>query len=113
MKYYKNGNLYQYLDRSNGVLSWTNIVDTLRGIAGGLERIHAEGKVHKNLHGGNLLVDEKFFIGTHISDVGLHGPCYYRENKNSNHQICGVLPYIAPEVLRGENYSTASDIYSF
>jgi len=23
------------------------------------------------------------------------------------------LPYIAPEVLRGENYSTASDIYSF
>jgi serine/threonine protein kinase len=25
----------------------------------------------------------------------------------------GVLPYIAPEVLRGKNHSTASDIYSF
>ncbi|EXX73856.1 uncharacterized protein OCT59_008971 [Rhizophagus irregularis] len=109
MKYYKNGNLYQYLDRSNGILSWINIIDTLWGIARGLEKIHAEGKVHRNLHGGNLLVDEKFLIGTRIADVGLHGPCYYHENKS----ICGVLPYIAPEVLRGEDYSTASDIYSF
>ncbi|RGB41313.1 kinase-like domain-containing protein [Rhizophagus diaphanus] len=61
--------------------------------------IHAEGKVHRNLHGGNLLVDEKFLIGTRIADVGLHGPCYYHENKS----ICGVLPYIAPEVLRAKS----------
>jgi hypothetical protein len=52
----------------------------LRGIAKGLERIHADGKVHKNLHGGNLLVDEKVYIGTRISDVGLHGPCDRHEN---------------------------------
>jgi serine/threonine protein kinase len=25
----------------------------------------------------------------------------------------GVLPYIAPEVLRGKHHSIASDIYSF
>ncbi|CAI2161780.1 19393_t:CDS:2 [Funneliformis geosporum] len=30
-----------------------------------------------------------------------------------SNQIYGVLPYIAPEILRGESYSTASDIYSF
>ena len=41
MKYYENGNLYQYLDHSNGILSWRDIIDTLWGIAGGLERIHA------------------------------------------------------------------------
>ncbi|PKC63575.1 hypothetical protein RhiirA1_537669 [Rhizophagus irregularis] len=59
MKYYKNGNLYQYLDRSNGILSWINIIDTLWENARGLKKIHAEGKVHRNLHGGNLL-DENF-----------------------------------------------------
>ena len=30
-----------------------------------------------------------------------------------NNQIHGALPYITPEVLHGENYSAASDIYSF
>ncbi|CAB4405084.1 unnamed protein product [Rhizophagus irregularis] len=44
MKYYENGNLYQYLDRSNGILSWRDMIDMLWGIAGGLERIHAEGE---------------------------------------------------------------------
>ncbi|RIA92040.1 kinase-like domain-containing protein [Glomus cerebriforme] len=110
MKYYENGNLYQYLDRSNGILSWRDIIDILWGVAEGLEKIHAEGKVHKNLHGGNLLVDEKVTIDTRVSDVGIHGPC--SENKSSN-QIYGVLPFIAPEVLRGENYTASSDIYSF
>ncbi|RGB42407.1 kinase-like domain-containing protein [Rhizophagus diaphanus] len=46
-------------------------------------------------------------------DVGLCGPCYDHENKNSG-QIYGVLSYIAPEVLRGEDYYTpASGIYLF
>lgn len=116
MKYYENGNLYQYLDRSNGILSWRDMIDMLWGIAGGLERIHAEGKVHKNLHGGNLLIeDEKISTDARIGDVGLYGPSYNIKNiKNENpNQIYGVLPYVAPEVLRGKNYSTASDIFSF
>ncbi|EXX68697.1 uncharacterized protein OCT59_008950 [Rhizophagus irregularis] len=113
MKYYENGNLYQYLDRSNGILSWRDMIDILQGVARGLERIHIEGKIHRNLHGGNVLIeDEEISTDACISDVGLYGPCYYHENKNSG-QVYGVLPYIAPEVLRGENYSPASDIYSF
>ncbi|RGB32992.1 kinase-like domain-containing protein, partial [Rhizophagus diaphanus] len=31
----------------------------------------------------------------------------------SDDKICGVLPYIAPEVLNGEPYTLSSDIYSF
>ncbi|GBC07328.1 hypothetical protein RclHR1_00740011 [Rhizophagus clarus] len=112
MKYYESGNLYQYLDR-HGILSWKDIIDMSRGIAGGLEKIHIEGKIHKNLHGGNLLIeDEKISTVVRISDVGLYGPCNLHENDNSG-QIYGVLPYIAPEVLCGENYTPASDIYSF
>jgi len=53
MKYYENGNLYQYLDHCNGILSWRDIT------AGGLERIHSEGKIHGNLHGGNLLIEDE------------------------------------------------------
>ncbi|PKY38843.1 kinase-like protein, partial [Rhizophagus irregularis] len=107
------GNLYQYLDRHNGILSWKDIIDILQGIVRGLERIHIEGKIHRNLHGGNLLIkDEKITTDARICDVGLYGPSYNLKNKSSN-KIYGVLPYVAPEVLRGENYNTASDIYSF
>jgi len=99
MKHYENGNLYQYLDHCNGILSWRDIIDMLWGIAGGLERIHAEGKVHGNLHGGNLLVeDEKVSTDARIGDVGLHGPC--DDGHKKPNQIYGVLPFIAPEVLR-------------
>ncbi|POG80856.1 kinase-like domain-containing protein [Rhizophagus irregularis DAOM 181602=DAOM 197198] len=82
-------------------------------IAGGLERIHSEGKIHRNLHGGNLLVeDEKVSTDARIADVGLHGPCNNDIN-NGSIQRYGVLPYVAPEVLRGDNCNIASDIYSF
>jgi serine/threonine protein kinase len=111
IKYYENGNLYQYLDHCNGILSWRDTIDMLWGIAGGLERIHSEGKIHGNIHGGNLLIeDEKVSTDARIADVGLHGPC---DNDNSSIQRYGVLPYVAPEVLRDGNYNTASDIYSF
>ncbi|CAI2167338.1 13100_t:CDS:2, partial [Funneliformis geosporum] len=39
----------------------------------------------------------------------LHGPA---NNKNSN-EIYGVLPYIDPEILKGNLPTKASDIYSF
>ncbi|GES79747.1 kinase-like domain-containing protein [Rhizophagus clarus] len=45
-----------------------------------------------------------------IGDVGLYGPCNLHENDNSG-QIYSVLPYIAPEVLRGKSHSAASDMY--
>ena len=62
MKFYANGNLYQYLDRSSESLAWRDMIDMLWGIAGGLDRIHGEGKFHGNLYGGNLLIeDEKNF----------------------------------------------------
>jgi serine/threonine protein kinase len=46
----------------------------------------------------------------YISDFGLSGPA---NEQKLNNKICGVLPYIAPEVLNGEQYTSSSDIYSF
>ncbi|PKC00088.1 kinase-like protein [Rhizophagus irregularis] len=48
---------------------------------------------------------------SHISDFGLSGSS--NKQKSDNNKICGVLPYIAPEVLNKEPYTLSSDIYSF
>ena len=57
------------------------------------------------MHLGNILIDD--FSLSFIGDLGLGGPI----NKESD-QVVGVLPYIAPEVLNGQPYTQAADIYS-
>jgi serine/threonine protein kinase len=81
----------------------------------GLDVIHKQDLVHQDLHAGNILnqkTEENDFIRAEslIADLGLSQPvnCQKKEGK-----IYGVLPYIAPEVLRGHPYTKASDIYSF
>ena len=63
---------------------------------------------HKDFHSGNILRTKNNY--SYISDFGLSGPS--NEQKSDN-KICGVLPYMAPEVLNGEPYTFSSDIYSF
>ncbi|POG81756.1 hypothetical protein GLOIN_2v1505060 [Rhizophagus irregularis DAOM 181602=DAOM 197198] len=45
--------------------------------------------------------------------MGLCKPADYKESESAKNKIYGVLPYISPEILRGQNYTKASDIYSF
>ncbi|CAI2162541.1 2206_t:CDS:2 [Funneliformis geosporum] len=110
MRYYENGDLHSYLDEAQGMLCWRDIVEMLWGISGGIEYIHENELIHGNIHGGNLLVENELdSIDIRISDVGLH--CLI-DMKNSN-GFYGVLPYIAPEILKGGLATKASDIYSF
>ncbi|RHZ59650.1 hypothetical protein Glove_362g57 [Diversispora epigaea] len=71
-----------------------------------LTTIHQQNILHRDLHSGNILYNAKLFIWE-ISDLGLSGPV----DKPSD-SIYGNLPYIAPEVICGEVYTTKSDIYS-
>ncbi|CAG8576537.1 6049_t:CDS:1 [Racocetra fulgida] len=77
--------------------------------------IHNAGLIHRNFHSGNIL---RCFNGsqhkTLISDLGQYKPPdkpILYDNVNIN--VYGVLPYVAPEVLYGGEYSEASDVYSF
>ncbi|GBC40248.2 kinase-like domain-containing protein [Rhizophagus irregularis DAOM 181602=DAOM 197198] len=45
--------------------------------------------------------------------MGLCKPADYKESESAKNKIYGVLPYIAPEILRGQNYTKISDINSF
>ena len=60
------------------------------------------------MHGGNILYD----VFSYISDFGLSQSIYIPSSSTSTN-VCGVLPYIAPEILNKKPYTFASDIYSF
>ena len=82
-----------------------------RWATGGLTKIHSKELIHRDLHIGNIL---RFFDKTKITDMGLCRPADYNKLENTNNNnIYGVLPYIAPEILRGQNYTKAADVYSF
>jgi serine/threonine protein kinase len=76
-------------------------------IAKSLLTLHKCNLVHGDLHSGNLLLSDNLTV--FISDFGLSRPA----DKPISKKIYGVLPYIAPEVLRGKPYTKAADIYSF
>jgi len=79
-------------------------------IARGLREIHSSGLVHQDLHPGNILLDQNRFRA-YICDLGL---CrHVNQEANTDDCVFGVLPYIAPEVLKGKSYTQAADIYSF
>ncbi len=70
--------------------------------------------VHCDFHHGNIL-NSKFYskYTLSISDLGLCKPVEYFQSTFQKNDIYGVLPFVAPEVLRGKPYTLASDIYSF
>ena len=58
------------------------------------------------MHSGNILY-HKYLNYWNISDLGFCGPA-----DKPLKSIYGNLPYIAPEVIAGKEYTLASDIYS-
>ena len=107
MSYMELGSL-----RSNLMIKKYNSSDkykNLYAIANRLAILHTCNLVHGDFHSGNILLLNHYF-GVHISDFGLSKPA---DQPIKSKEIYGVLPYIAPEVLRGKPYTKAADVYSF
>src|SRR5437868_13097480 len=106
INYCENGNLRKYLNQS-GTKNYESKIKNLKYIARGLLDIHNAEKVHKDFHSGNILFDKTH---PYISDLGM---CQPANNEAKKEGTYGVLPYMAPEVLRGYQYTKAADVYSF
>ena len=108
------GNLRNYLKNNINNLNWIKKLNILYGIAWNLHNIHSENYVHKDLHSGNILQfsNQHLDMNTKITDLGQAQYIFNSKNSNTTN-VCGVLPYIAPEVLDGKPYTFKSDIYSF
>ncbi|RHZ43851.1 hypothetical protein Glove_851g15 [Diversispora epigaea] len=68
------------------------------------------GKIHyKKIHSGNFLIIGDY---TRISDLGLSQPENIDSNLSRKSQMYGIIPYMAPELFKGQIFSYTSDIYS-
>src|ERR1044072_6440023 len=97
------------MDHRNFVFNFVSDYEAIiHNIARGLRLMHDSGLVHCDLHPGNILIrgirsfvergDETF--KECIGDFGLSRPANIEPSIKSS-GIYGVVPYIAPELLRG------------
>src|SRR5581483_3493158 len=107
MEYAKDGSLRLSLNKIFNSMSWSYKFYILSDIARGLSNIHKKRLIHQDFHSGNILHNGIVF---YITDLGLCRPADEKSEKY-NKNVYGVLPYVAPEVLRGKKYTQAGDIY--
>jgi len=102
---------------SRGPLPTDQIVRTTREIAEALGAAHARGIVHRDIKSSNIMLTP----GGHVKvmDFGLAVILKSSPDDATAHvseelkfRIAGTLPYLAPEVLRGDEATSAADLYA-
>ncbi|RHZ81719.1 hypothetical protein Glove_117g393 [Diversispora epigaea] len=111
-------NLHYFLAKKFWNLRWKSKINILASIASGLRILHGKDLVHCDLNSGNILNPNESGA---ISVIGLD-LCKFENdlilnsnnsNNNKSNKIYGSIPYIPPEVLRGNKFTWEGDIYSF
>src|SRR5947207_14507825 len=81
LDYADKGSLRNYLDTNYDKLSWKTKFENLFSIVTGLNKIHGEELIHRDLHIGNILRFSGFAC---ITDMGLCRPADYNKLENTN-----------------------------
>ncbi|RGB44227.1 kinase-like domain-containing protein, partial [Rhizophagus diaphanus] len=112
MSYAKKGSLRKCLSDIIK-FKWQEKLQLLKKVILGLKVIHESNLTHGDFHDGNILISDNY-NELFIIDLGLCKPISdLQDSDNKVNEIYGVLPYMAPEILRKKPYTPASDIYSF
>jgi serine/threonine-protein kinase len=95
--------------RAAGPLPLDEILSMAAQAGAGLDALHRKGLVHRDIKSSNIMLDEQGEAA--LTDFGLaKGPAYTVLTRPG--QVMGTLDYMAPELIKGEPASPASDLYA-
>ncbi|KAF3855075.1 hypothetical protein F7725_023130 [Dissostichus mawsoni] len=101
----------QTLKDESPPLSWRQRCLIAEGTVRGLEYLHSNHHIHRDVKSANILLDETFVAK--ISDFGLTRASAKRTSTTMmTERIVGTRAYMAPEALRGQ-ITSKSDVFSF
>ena len=109
MRFVRGRSLEQHV-RGDGPLPASEVVRIATEMGGAIDALHAAGLVHRDIKSSNIMLDEDDARAAALTDFGLAKGAGY-EPLTRPGQILGTLDYIAPERIRGDAASPASDIY--
>ena len=105
-------NLYQRIHAVDHI-SWEVRLQWAKGIAAGMTYLHSRNPsvIHMDLKSLNILLGSSDSDKVKVCDFGMS--CQTLNTFVNTQHIQGSPAWMAPEVLRGEDFNDQSDIYSF
>ena len=108
MPYYRGGSLSLRL-RSLGPLAVGKALDLAAQLGKGLDALHAEGILHRDVKPSNVLLDGEGTAA--LTDFGL-ARAADSTRLTADGEILGTPHYLAPELIEGREATRQSDVYA-
>ena len=111
-EFMRRGSLHNILRRNGAPLGGPRTHHVALSVARGMQYLHSRSPpiLHLDLKSPNILVDDKWRVK--IADFGLS-----RVRRNTllsgRSNIHGTFEWMAPEMLRAENFDEKADVYSY
>ncbi|CEL97774.1 unnamed protein product [Vitrella brassicaformis CCMP3155] len=109
LEYCGGGDLYKFI-KNHGKVPEKVARNFLQQLACGLEVLHRQNFIHRDLKPQNILLTEASYYATlKIADFGFARALQPQDLAST---VCGSPLYMAPEVLRYEPYDVKADLWS-
>ncbi len=110
MDYLSGGDLLEYIEKKEDLISEKEAAKIIKEIAKGIKYMHLFGLVHRDLKPENIVFENENDIESlKIIDFGLTKTLARQEKTN---EAIGTLTYLAPEVFSHKPYDNKIDIWS-
>lgn len=109
MEWMEGGSLEDRLRK--GALGEDTICYYVRQLVLGLRYLHRKGVAHRDLKGGNILIDR----AGKVLKIADFGAAAHMKDRHKFHRLAGTPPYMAPEVVRAneaQGYGVECDVWS-
>ncbi|KAI3937654.1 hypothetical protein MKW98_027996 [Papaver atlanticum] len=107
-----NGSLDKHLsDSTNKPLRWEHRMKIALGAAEGLDHLHENNIIHRDVRPNNILVTHDY--EPLLGDFGLARTQHAGSDHSSETRVVGTFGYLAPEYAASGKVSTKTDVFSF
>ena len=109
-EYMEQGSLFTLLHKGKIKMSFDKKLCIIESISHGMNHLHENKVLHCDLKSSNILIMDNY-RKVKLCDFGLS--TVKNKLQKRNRDIVGTPNWMAPEILRGEKYDEASDVFSF
>ncbi|GAB2298940.1 Serine/threonine-protein kinase ht1 [Dionaea muscipula] len=108
-EYMSQGTLRMYLNKKEPYsLSMETTLRLALDISRGMEYLHSQGVIHRDLKSNNLLLNDEMRVK--VADFGTS--CLETQSQDSKGNM-GTYRWMAPEMIKDKPYTRKVDVYSF